>query len=245
MKDIRIWYLYNSGYAIKIDKKLLIFDYYKDTPIEGGTGLDGGVIRKADLEGLQTYVFVSHRHHDHYNKVIYDWKAQNPSLRISYILSDDVEEIGVDDYLSCAPNQDYHLHDLKIKTLKSNDEGISFYVQVDGLNIFHSGDLNWWRWEGEPDEWNDAIESSYKRELEHLKGLPLDFAFIPIDPRLEKNYSLSLKYFTKNIMPPHCILFPMHFGDSLDIFSQLKEDDLLLDNLKVIHQRGQRFDFKK
>lgn len=129
MKDISIWYLYNSGYALKTGKKLLIFDYYNDTPApsenslhksnaaDSSTGLDRGVIRRADLEGLDVYVFVSHRHHDHHNKVIYDWKQKNPDLNISYIISDDVEEILVDDYLICAPNKDYSFEDLEIKTL--------------------------------------------------------------------------------------------------------------------------------
>ena len=40
----------------------------------------------------------------------------------------------------------------EIRTLRSTDEGVAFVVHYAGKTIYHAGDLNWWHWEGEPDE---------------------------------------------------------------------------------------------
>lgn len=243
MKNIKIWYLYNSGFAVKINKKLLIFDYFNDTPSDLDESLYGGVIRPEDLDNLDVYVFVTHRHHDHYNKVIFTWQEQNVANTITYILSNDLEDVACNNVHFMEPHQDCIIDDLRIITLKSNDEGISFYVQVEEVNLFHSGDLNWWCWEDESDEWKAGIEKIYKTEIGKLKTLPLQIAFIPVDPRLERNYSLSLQYFVEKIMPEHCTVIPMHFGDSYGIFEQLKTDGYLENkNILTISKRGQMFE---
>lgn len=243
MKSIKIWYLYNSGFAIKTNSTLLVFDYYNNTPYDSDESLDGGVIREEDLLGLDVYVFVTHRHHDHYNKVIFSWQKFNSANKLTYILSDDVEKINGENIHYLAPHQDCFIDDLKIKTLKSNDEGIAFYIQLEDLNLLHSGDLNWWNWEDESEEWKAGIERSFKSEIQKIKGLPLELAFIPVDPRLEHNYALTLNYFMKNIMPEHCTIIPMHFGDAYNVFDQLKEDDYLENkNILTISRRGQMFE---
>ena len=73
---MKVTYLYHSGFAIEDEQALYVFDYYKgELP----------VIAKEK----QMYVFVSHRHKDHYNSEIFDWEKEHPN--ILYILSDDVE----------------------------------------------------------------------------------------------------------------------------------------------------------
>jgi L-ascorbate metabolism protein UlaG (beta-lactamase superfamily) len=240
---MKIWYLYNSSFAVKINNKLLIFDYYNNLPYDTVESLNGGVIRPEDLKDLDVYVFVTHRHHDHYNKVIYTWQEENIAHKITYILSHDIEDVTCNNVHFLEPHQDCMIDDLRILTLKSNDEGISFYIQVDEVNLFHSGDLNWWRWEEESDEWKNRIEVLYKTEIGKLKGLPMELAFIPVDPRLERNYALSLEYFTEKIMPEHCTIIPMHFGDQYGVFEQLKIDGYLENkNILTISKRGQMFE---
>lgn len=243
MKNIKIWYLYNSGFAVKIDSTLLVFDYYNNTPYDSDESLDGGVIREEDLLGLDVYVFVSHKHHDHHNKVIYSWQTLNVANKVTYILSDDLDILDGENIYYLAPHQDCIIDFLKIKTLKSNDEGIAFYIQFDGINLFHSGDLNWWNWEDESEEWKLGIEKIYKSEIQALKGLPLELAFIPVDPRLEHNYALTLNYFIEKIMPEHCTVIPMHFGDAYNVFDHLKADGYLENkNILTISRRGQMFE---
>ncbi|PKM50870.1 MAG: hydrolase [Firmicutes bacterium HGW-Firmicutes-7] len=243
MKNIKIWYLYNSGFAVKINEKLLIFDYYNDIPYDLDENLNSGVIRPDDLKDLDVYVFVTHKHHDHYNKVIYSWEQLNIAHSITYLLSNDIKDALCNNVHFFESHQDCLIDDLRILTLKSNDEGISFYVQVNDVNLFHSGDLNWWCWEDESDEWKEGIEQTYKSEIGRLKNLPLDIAFIPVDPRLKFNYYLSLKYFIDKIMPEHCTVIPMHFGDQYSIFNQLSTDGYLENkNILSISKRGQMFE---
>lgn len=244
MKNVKIWYLYNSGFAVKIQKKLLIFDYYDDKPFNQLPGLSGGVVTPADLMGLDVYVFVSHAHQDHHNPVIYDWDHEGQ--KITYIISSDVKARPVRALYPVEPHRDYTIGDLKVKTLKSNDSGVAYYVEVEGFSIFHSGDLNWWKWAQESKEWNADMAKTYKEELEVLKGLPLDFAFIPADPRMGDDYILSLKYFNDQIRPAECMVFPMHFSEQWHVFELLKADGFTEEeHVMAFSHRGQMFDIYK
>ena len=52
--------------------------------------------------------------------------------------------------------------DVYVKAYGSTDIGISFLVKVDGLTIFHAGDLNWWHWKEDSLEEQLVAESSFK-----------------------------------------------------------------------------------
>ncbi len=243
MTNIKIWYLYNSGFAIKLNNKLLIFDYYLDDASALSRGLDSGVIRKDDLEGLSVYVFVSHNHYDHFNRVIFSWEQWGNAAEIHYILSSDIDAPKLPSVTILEPNAQKIIGEVFITSLKSNDEGIAFFLEVDNIHIFHSGDLNWWNWSDETDEWKKNIESTYKLELSKLKPHPIDIAFIPVDPRLDKNYALSLQYFSREIAPPNCLIFPMHFRDKLEVFEQLEKEGYLENkSILPINSRGQLFE---
>lgn len=98
---------------------------------------------------------------------------------------------------------------LTVITLKSTDEGVAFLVRTGGHTIYHAGDLNDWRWEGEPADLNRLMAEHYREYLEPIRNLPVDAAFLPLDPRQEGNYCLGMDYFleltdTKTIFPMHC-----------------------------------------
>lgn len=243
MTNIKIWYLYNSSYAIRIHDKLLVFDYYLDEPASLNKGLEAGVIRKEDLEGLKIYVFVSHSHYDHFNRVIFSWEKWDVASEIHYILSSDIDAPKIPSVTILKPDEQKIVGEIFITTLMSNDEGIAFYINTDNISIFHSGDLNWWNWSDEKEEWKKNIEAAYKMEMTKLKPHPIDIAFIPVDPRLDKNYALSLQYFTREIAPSNCLIFPMHFRDKLDVFEQLERDGYLENkSILPITKRGQLFE---
>lgn len=244
MENVKIWYLYNSSFALKIKNKLLIFDYYNEEPHHPKRGFEGGVLSSEDLKGLDVTFFVSHSHSDHYSHSIFSWEKSANS--VTYIISDDVKVKPIDGLYLVKPHEEYLIHDLKIKTLLSNDLGVAFYVEVEGLYLFHSGDLNWWHWVEASEEWNADIEKVFKEEMSSLLGLPLDFAFIPTDPRLGKSYDLSLNYFINNIKTYQCIIFPMHFSEQWQVFDALKADGYLKDgHVLQIKHRGQLQNFSK
>jgi L-ascorbate metabolism protein UlaG (beta-lactamase superfamily) len=225
-----IFHLFHSGTAVKYNNVLFIFDYYKDEIFDTAaeenkdlSSLEKGVIRRDSFEGIdKAYIFVSHSHHDHFNKVIFEWEdyCQN----CTYILADQVE---LDEELSSKDNlyqmkldQQLRLQDLIVKTYGSTDEGVSFLLKTEGLNIFHAGDLNWWKWKKFSPKVQKREEREFKREIEKIKGEEVDIAFVPVDPRLEENYYLAGKYFIEQIKPE--IFIPIHFSSNFKITKRFK-----------------------
>ncbi len=119
-------------------------------------------------------VFVSHNHDDHFNPVIFEWQKTIPNIR--YILSNDIPEIP--NAIMIGPDDTVEQEDLVVKTYRSTDEGVAFLVQIDGLAIYHAGDLNWWHWEGEPETYNIKMADDYKKQIDLLAGERIDLAFV-------------------------------------------------------------------
>lgn len=218
------FFLANSGFYLRTDNNIFIFDYYSDNPAGKARSLNTGVITPEALMGAPVYVFVSHRHYDHFNKVIFEWAKT--SSDITYILSDDIPERAVPQnikYIRIPPDAETSLPCGKIRTLKSTDEGVAFIIEADGLKIYHAGDLNWWYWDGEPDDWNNMITENYKAEIDKLKSEHFDLAFIPVDPRLERTYYFGIDYFLRNVNVKKAV--PMHFGNDFTVIDRLLKDE--------------------
>ena len=99
----------------------------------------------------------------------------------------------------------------QIATLLSNDSGVAFIVRTREGTVYHAGDLNDWYWEGEPDADNRQMTSRYRAEIDKLKGIHFDAAFVPLDPRQEDHYADGMIYFLENV---ECeAVFPMHYWD--------------------------------
>ena len=242
-KTLEVWYLFHSGFAVKVQDKLLIFDYYCDKPEGSLSGLAAGVVRADDLKDIEVFVFSSHKHADHYNPVVLEWEKL--AKKITYIFSDDIMlEIPIKNAIHVSPNMEYDINSINITTYNSTDIGTAFLVKVYGYVIFHAGDLNWWHWEGEPDNDNIIMGQKYKAEIDKLKGIKIDIAFIPVDPRLEDQYILGIDYFMSEIGAN--AIFPMHFADNHSVFGRLMHDqrtEAYRNNIKVITERGQHFTF--
>jgi len=240
----KITYLFHSGYAVETAEHFLIFDYYQPFPRKND-GIAEGIITSDYLKTKKNVlVFVSHNHADHFDPIILDWTKDNPA--ITYILSSDVQTNTAQ--LNCQVLSAYEQVNVKqvaIKAFGSTDQGISFLLHVDGLSIFHAGDLNWWHWSGESLAEQTSAESAFKAEIEKIKllGIHIDVAFFPIDRRMEEFYSIGAEYFADKIKPQ--LLVPMHFGKDF-VATQLfaaKAKTLSIPTVKVSHQ-GQEFFFK-
>jgi L-ascorbate metabolism protein UlaG (beta-lactamase superfamily) len=218
---MKVWYLFHSGFAVQTANHFFIFDYWRDKP--KGEGLKSGVIDTEELRDQDVVVFVSHSHGDHFNRRIFQWKQEIPKLR--FILSDDIR--NAEEATRIGPGCTLAQPDMTIQTLASNDEGVAFVVDSDGLRIFHAGDLNWWHWEGEPDEDNEGMAVSYKTEINKLAGKPVDLAFIPVDPRLEEQYAWAIDYLMRAVEVRNVV--PMHFGNDAYIVDRLLKDPVSVD----------------
>ncbi len=210
---MQVTYLHHSGFSVETETKVLVFDVYT----EGGRRK---AFNPAAYPDKDIFVFVSHAHEDHYDRRILDW-ASLP--QIHYVLSYDVrtEAAFAGRVLHAEPHRSYEFDGISIRTLQSNDEGVAFLVKADGKTIYHAGDLNWWHWNGEPEDFNADIEKSYTTEINSLKGEMIDVAFVPADLRLQDKYFWAVNYFLKTVGAKK--LFPMHFWGRFEVCDFLRE----------------------
>ena len=132
---MKVTFIEHSGFMVEMEQNVLLFDYYQ------------GEIPSFD--GSKTlYVFASHSHADHYNSAI--WKLKEQYRDIHYILSDDIKDN--EGAVVMKAHEKKEVAGIEIETLRSNDMGVAFLVKVEGKTIYHAGDLNWWHWNGEPEE---------------------------------------------------------------------------------------------
>lgn len=207
---MKITYLKHSGYVVEDAGRAMVFDYYEGNLPDF-------------LEAVKLYVFVSHVHYDHFNPQIFQWKDQYPDIQ--YILSNDIEEKGFKE--SCTfvgPGQEVVLDGIKIRTLRSTDEGVAFLVQAGERRIYHAGDLNWWHWEEESDEYNEMMRRGFQYEIGRIEGESIDVAFLPLDPRQEEQYAWGFDYFMRHTRTG--CAFPMHLWGKYETCDRLAADSI-------------------
>lgn len=214
----KITYLFHSGFIFETEKHFLVFDYFKDH-CKKSKYRDCGHIKKEDIpDDKKVIFFVSHGHCDHFDREIFSFDKKN----VSYVL---FEEISIQNESAnihrFAPYEETYVEDVFIKTYGSTDEGISFMIEMEGMNIFHAGDLNWWHWAGETEEERAYAKQFFEKEMSMIQERKVDFAFFPVDPRLEEAYYYGGEYFIQKVKPK--IFIPMHFQDSYSVTKNFKE----------------------
>lgn len=223
-----ITYVFHSCFIVELTHYILIFDYFK------------GTLPNFDLN-KEIIFFVSHHHGDHYTKHI--WNIHHPN--ISYIIDDAIKLPQFVEGISVCGNQDFIYKDLRIHTLSSTDEGVAFFIEVEGKQIYHAGDLNWWHWEGEPDKDNDWQDQVFHQEIEYLRNRHIDIAFLPLDPRLEK----SAWWGFLNVLDIAHIdhVFPMHFHTDIKkmhAYLDMNELASYKSIIEIIQKKNQVFSFR-
>jgi ankyrin repeat protein/L-ascorbate metabolism protein UlaG (beta-lactamase superfamily) len=131
-----IWYLRHSGWALKTRSALLVFDYWDDDNPPDEKLLANGHIKPEEIKGIPTYVFASHDHGDHFDRQILDWRSDIPG--ITYVFG--FETQGEEEIITLPPRTQREVGPLSVTTIESNDAGVGFAVDIDGLTIFHAGD---------------------------------------------------------------------------------------------------------
>ena len=194
---MKVTFIEHSGFCVELEDTVLMFDYYK------------GEIPEMP-KNKELYVFASHNHPDHFNPKILE--LEKTYSQIHYILSEDIPAKASGNITRIREHENKIIGSIQVETLKSNDEGVAFLVTAEGKTIYHAGDLNWWYWNGEPEEDNEYMIRSYKEEIDQLRGRHIDLAFLLLDPRQEDKYCKGINYFIEEIHPK--TVFPMHaFGE--------------------------------
>lgn len=242
MANLNITYLGHSGFLMEWDTCYFLFDYYN------------GKIPSLDSSKMLV-IFVSHSHEDHFNPAIF--KLYNEHPRTTYVMSSDIRlqdrtelKYGITEDLYrritvAYPNQEYKLTDeggnsIDISTLKSTDRGVAFIIRYNGKTVYHSGDLNLWVWKGEDKQYNNDMRARFNKEMSKLKGIDIDIAFAPLDPRQEELYGLGIDALLETAKVNY--VFPMHFWDKPEvILKYLKENESknIIANIINITEQGQ------
>lgn len=225
---MKITYIYHSGFVVEFHQAVFIFDYYK------------GTLPNWDKHKT-VYVFVSHNHPDHYKKKILEWEKDYHN--ITYIFSDDVpKEPDVKRSVYVKPREEYSVDELHIKVLRSTDEGVAFLVTYHDICLYHAGDLNWWHWEEESKAFNEMMRRNYQYEISLIEEKQIDVAFVPLEPRQEKQYCWGLDWFMRHTDTK--VVFPMHFWEKPSVYEQLIQDEVsepYRDRIRCVSDPGQSF----
>ena len=205
MKDIAITYLGGSGFLVALGDIGLLFD-----ASEIGPDLRILPEKEALSAFRKLYVFISHRHSDHFSESIYDLCGDNAVYIVGFDLPQPHRGVRMN------PGEEQGFGPVNVKALGSTDEGVSFLVECAGVKLFHAGDLNLWHWRDESSI--VAIEAAEKLFYECVAPIPkgeIDVAFFPVDPRQGSMYDAGAGYFVMDVKPR--ILFPMHFQGRGDV----------------------------
>ena len=206
---MQITYINHSGFLVETDQCYYLFDYYKGS-----------------LPPLKTekpiLVFASHSHGDHYNREIFSLLKNVGMQHITAVLAKDISPKKYPEGVEVQKVTFHEKYELPchttLETLLSTDAGVAFLIHCPEGTIYHAGDLNDWVWEGEPERNNRQMTGSYRHEIDLLKNVKIDVAFVPLDPRQGKDYANGMLYFLKKIDVKK--VFPMHYWERPEIIGQ-------------------------
>ena len=217
---MKVTYIQHSGFAVEWEECVWIFDYYK------------GAVPKWDKR-KPLFVFASHVHEDHFNPEIFNLFSEYE--QVSYTLSSDIRRkviklslpddtaakikfLKVDEELNLPVSGELRL---EVGTFDSTDCGVSFLVKYKGHYVFHAGDLNCWIWDEDTKADRNNMISRFESEIDKLENIPVDLAFLPLDPRLGDNYDMGIRYFMEHVK---CrAIFPMHLWERYDTVKRFRD----------------------
>ena len=233
---MRITYIKHSGFLADWEDTLCLFDWAE------------GELPSLD-KGKRLFVFVSHAHSDHFSPEIFTRLGQRSGT--VFVLSSDVPRdqarekglsvarIGADMRRVFSGGEK---GPLSVTTLTSTDSGVAYVVNYAGKTLYHAGDLHWWAWPDDTPAEEKAMKKAFFDQIGKLRGLEIDAAFLPLDPRLEDNYWLGFDAFMRTARVKQA--FPMHMWDRYDIigkFRALEEAAPYQDRVAEILGPGQIF----
>jgi ankyrin repeat protein/L-ascorbate metabolism protein UlaG (beta-lactamase superfamily) len=169
--EVVMWYLGHSGWAVKTPNHLLVFDYYEHDRSPAEPGLCNGRLVPEEIAGENVTFFVTHEHSDHYDPQIFEWRDQLGD--VTYVLGWKLEEENPPAHEYIGPRERKTINGMAVTTIESNDAGVGYVVEVDGLRILHAGDHA----NREKD-----LSGPFKPEIDYLsvQDIELDIAFMPI-----------------------------------------------------------------
>ncbi|MBQ8094696.1 MAG: MBL fold metallo-hydrolase [Clostridia bacterium] len=218
MKDISVTYLGGSGFLTWYGDTGFLFDASKNSPDERILPDSETLSRFSRL-----FVFVSQHHENTFDPEIYEIVPDHTVFFLGYDIPEPYTGIRL------KPGETTQIDGLTVKAYDSTDEGVSFLISLDGITLFHAGNLNLWHWRDESSvtEIEAAEQDFYNCVAPIIEDRPeIDIAFFPVDPRQGSMYDVGAGYFLMNLKPH--VMIPMHFqgrGDVALRFAVTNEND--------------------
>ena len=212
---MKVTYIKHSGFLAEWEDVLCLFDWAE------------GELPPLDRD-KRLFVFVSHAHSDHFAPDIFQRCAAQP--RRIFVLSDDIRlrpEVEKDSVVVRMGPDRRRLFPggnkgaLSVTTLGSTDQGVAWVVNYAGKTVYHAGDLHWWAWPDDTPQEERAMRGAFFDEIVKLKGLPIDAAFLPLDPRLGGNFWMGFDALMRSARVKAA--FPMHMWEKYDTVDKLRE----------------------
>jgi ankyrin repeat protein len=226
-----VWYLGHSGWAVKTMNHLLIFDYYEKTDRPDDPRLVNGRINPTEIYDQNVYVFVSHRHTDHFDKTILEWADSVPYIK--YIFG--WEALDDPNHHYMGPKKKLKLDGMEIECVQSPEAGEiegNFLVKVDGLIIYHSGDYS-------------RGHDVFKKDMQDLaeSARDIDLFFMLAGNTMDNEEAL---YALQTVKPKY--MFPMHGGGNEHVYKEFADyvrGKKLKTQIICAENRGDRFKYSE
>lgn len=211
---MEVTFIHHSCFFVNQKHVCFLFDYWK------------GTLPK--MLDIPLFIFVSHGHKDHFNPDIFSYGRQWKNVH--WILSDDID-------IKCIPSdlipfvtvvtsdQKYKLSigdiDISFSTLRSTDVGVAYLIESSDKTLYYAGDLHLWLWRENIEE-DIEMKNAFEKEMEKLRGLTINAAFLPLDPRQGSDAFLGLDYTARLVDIKR--IYPMHCWQKFNIISDLLKD---------------------
>ncbi len=218
---MKVLYQGHSAWIVYTANLILLFDNTEDRYLDFDKFSDKRVV-----------LFFSHEHKDHYNKNLHE-RAKKFN-NVTTILGG----FGVSETDNNSYNQTIVMHPhetrkiildgkqiLNVYSGESTDAGVCFYIETNGLAIFHAGDHSDWG-DGDP------ANKRYYHEIDIIRTHSLnasdkgvDIIFIPIctfNGSRPKEMTKAAIY-AINVLNPK-VVFPMHANGHEELYEMFATD---------------------
>lgn len=212
---MRVTYIKHSGFLAEWEDIACLFDWVE------------GELPPIPPE-KRLYVFVSHIHADHFTPELFD-RCRGHGRR-TFFLSSDIaagpEKGDAATVIRLPPDMRRIIGGgkrgpLSVTTLGSTDCGVAFVVNYAGKTVYHAGDLHWWAWPDDTPEEERDMRNRFSAQIAKLRGLAIDAAFLPLDPRLENNFWMGFDALMRSTHVK--MAFPMHMWEEYGYIQKLRE----------------------
>lgn len=278
---IKLTYIEHSGFLCETDGQYLLFDYFKgEIPPMPGTKpifvfashahydhFSEEVFRLSEQYGRQRVQYVLSSDIDDIDDI-----QERLGDRITFMKPHEKQifacgdggsvrggkagvfkESGINNACAGSPQ-------LFVETLRSNDAGVAWLLNLGGKYIYHAGDLQLWDWPGEPEADNLHYKNTFEAELRVLKSClgadkpegrankpegradkpeggagswkagGIDLAMLVLDERQGQSAFLGIDYFLSHIRTHYAV--PMHGFGHYTLYSAYQA------HIKELQERG-------